>query len=547
MQIQSLEDRVLLTGYFTSDDIVVQTGDAAPTVEAGETNGTFNGFSWGPIINESGQALFQAGINNSLNPNDAGLFYTSSTGQVTMVARGKQSIPAIPGGTLDTGISFNTVSSIPLPFNDHGQAVFLDHFSGDSILHTENAGIFIGTSGEEPSMVVREGSDAPGAMNGSTNGKFGEKRSNYVTINNSAQIAFLTLLLDTDNGNTDNDVIFGTDTNGTLFQIVREGQSIPGASAGTFTSFNDPSINDAGQVAFMGFNNNNDLLDGIYVSNGNGAQLRVIAQEGDVFNSINEFFVDIKSTSHINAVGDVAFKSSVEDGFTGVRPVSVFVRSENGTLREVVRRDDILSNGETYLNNGNSIVLNNKGDVAFLGGSNANRLYRGDADASERGDIKEIARVGQTVPASDLVFKTLRKFALNDSRQIAFTATIWDGTESKSEREALFFYDDVYGLIEIVRAGDEVGGFPVSYINFAGNDHQAFLPSNGDGLNNNGQVTFSYQLENGNQGVAIVDFSERIDVRVVTSSTNVDLNGETSSLPDNQNLISEWSSYSVEI
>ena len=86
----------------------------------------------------------------------------------------------------------------------------------------------------------------------------------------------------------------------------------------------------------------------------------------------------------------------------------------------------------------------------------------------------------------------------------------------------------MHGLKEIVQAGDELDGSTISEIYFAGNDSNNALENNGDGLNNNGQVAFSFELENGNQGVAVVevDFSEQVDVRVVNTPTSTDGNGK---------------------
>ena len=65
----------------------------------------------------------------------------------------------------------------------------------------------------------------------------------------------------------------------------------------------------------------------------------------------------------------------------------------------MVRSGDVLANGDIYGDSGvNDLVLNNKGDVAFSGdalsavdGSHHKVLYRGDANASGRGDIRKLS------------------------------------------------------------------------------------------------------------------------------------------------------------
>ncbi|QDU51612.1 DUF7453 family protein [Gimesia panareensis] len=549
-QVELLEDRRLLTGIFTADDVVIRSGDAAPEAGTGTIDGTFSSFSCGPVINESGTVLFQSAIANSPTYSDTGLFYITSTGDITTVAREGQSIPEISGGTFYRGLS-NVTSDIPLPFNENAQAVFVDRIQG--AYYTENTGIFIGNGDGTFSIAAREGSEAPGAISGSSNGRFNDLENSYVIMNDAGQIAFVTELYDTDNGSEDDQVIYSTDANGNLIQIAREGQLIPGSTTETFTSLFGPSINNAGQVAFWGATLNASVPDGIYVSNGDGTPLRVVMQEGQAFGSFGETFKTngLISASLINESGDVAFRSHVDDGNNGTIVRSVFVRSGNGDLREVARPGDILPNGETYYDSGiYDLVLNYSGDLAFTGKDEFNNvvLFRSDADSS-RGDIKAIVREGQMAPDGNLSFYSIYKYTLNDSGQIAFTAVLWDGINSYSKREALFLYDDVHGLVEIAQVGDQFDGSTISEIYFAGNDTHNFLENNGDGLNNQGQITFSYELADGNQGIAVVEVndSDKIDLRVVSTPTVVDANGETPSLPANQNWVSEWSSFWVEI
>lgn len=550
-QVELLEDRRLLTGIFTADDVVIRSGDAAPEAVTGNSDGTFSSFSRGPVISESGTVLFQSVIANSLTSSDQGLFYIKSTGDITTVARAGQSLPEITGTTLYRGLTHPS-SRIPLPFNENGQAVFADRIQG--AYYTENTGIFIGNGDGTFSIAVREGSEAPGASTGSSNGRFDDLEYSYVIINDAGQIVFATILGATDNGSADDQVIYSTDANGNLIQIVREGQLIPGSATDTFSTLYNLSINNAGQVAFRGDTWNASVPDGIYVSNGDGTPLRVVMQEGQTFNGFgDQLRTDgLISASLINESGDVAFRSHVDDGNNGTIVRSVFVRSGNGNLREVARPGDILPNGETYYDSGlPDLVLNNRGDLAFTGKDQFNNivLFRSNANASRGDDIKAIVRVGQTAPGGNLIFSSFDKYTLNDSGQIAFTADLWDGINSYSSRKALFLYDDVHGLVEIVEVGDQLDGSTISEIYFAGNDTHNFLENNGDGLNNQGQVTFSYELANGNQGIAVVEVndSDNIDLRVVSTPTVVDANGETPSLPANQNRVNEWSSYWVEI
>ena len=500
-QVQLLEERRLLAGMLTSDDVIVRSGDNAPNLDTGNNDGNFSKFSEEPIINETGLVLFQANVTGSLTSSNSGLFQASTSGTILNITRQKQPVPAIQDGTLYDGIS-GAASLIPLPFNDSGQAVFVDRFNG--VNYWEDSGIFLGSNGNGPLLLVQEGSDAPGATNGSTNGKFDGLEGTYVTVNNAGRVAFRTDLYDTDNGNADNRVIFSSDANGNLIEIVREGQLIPGSTTNGFTDFYYMSINNAGQVASL-----------------------------------------------INEAGDIAFRSHVDEGDNGTIVRSVFVVAGNGTLKELARNGDILPDNEIYYDSGlEDLVLNNRGDVVFTGKDALNNkvLFRSD-DGSGRSDLKTIVKEGQAVPDSDLQIYNFQKYTMNDAGQVAFTASIWDGSDSSTLRDALFFYDDVTGLKEIVRTGDAFEGATISQIYFAANNEHVFLENNGDGINNKGEVTFSFKLDNDLQFIAIVDadLSEEISLRVVSTPTVTDGNGESTSLPQNQDWINEWDSFWVEI
>ncbi len=523
MQVQVLEDRMLLSGIFTAEDIVVRTGDAAPGVSGND--GEFDQFRRsGSVINDSGEVLYYStSITDTENASWTGLFKTTSSG-TSLIARTNQDIPQIAGAKFNKpGAGNGIFGPHILPFNENGQAVFLSFNNSTTLM---DSGYFVG-SGTVNSLglIAEEGGNAP-ASSGS-NAKFGPIDGNReAAINNSGQIAFSQTLDGTDNGLLDNTGIFRGNASGNITEIVQEGQTIPGASGGTFTSFGNPSINDAGQVAFIGFNNNTDNLIGIYVSD--GTTLRTVAQEESTFNTAgNKFSNQLGGRNFgvsINRNGDVGFKSGISDSSGTIISSGVFVRRGNGTIREVVRTSENIGGGEIYFNNsGRHVVINNFGDVAFMGqarrtdnGMQTYALFRGDSN----GDLKQIVRVEQTVPAGDATIKWIRKFALNNSGQMAFTTTLdIDGDTGTQTRKALFFYDNVKGLTEIVRVGDIINGLSISSFSFAGNStgNSIYLTSNRDGLNNKGQVTFSYVLEDGSQGVAVVSVVDRtISVSSIT-------------------------------
>ncbi len=124
MQVQILENRMLLAGIFTSNDIVVKRGDAAPGVSG--NNGTFDDFSTsGSVINDSGQVLFYSTrITGSSNQSFNGLFKTTSLG-TSLIARTNQDIPQIAGAKFSNPGEGNGSSGTRiLPFKAIGRLEF---------------------------------------------------------------------------------------------------------------------------------------------------------------------------------------------------------------------------------------------------------------------------------------------------------------------------------------------------------------------------------------------------------------------------------------
>ncbi len=501
--MQVLEDRMLLTtGIFRASDIVAASGDAMPADNNGNFNGNFDWFLEPPTLNNAGQAIFEG--REAYGPQ--GLYWASATQPITLIIRHGQEVPAsfnvAPGATFDS-----PVGGISLAFNDNGQTVFDTAIDAD------------GTVGDRQSYI------------GSTTENMALISSYANALNNSGQIAFGTI----NDIAVDDGIIFRTDASGNLVQIVREGDAIPFfTSPDTFTGFGFPAINESGQVAFVGATGVSGFgagnLDGIYV--GDGTTLKTIAQEGAVFNQASgeRFSSGGGSTGElssktglisINNNGEVAFSSGVDDGniLTG-EPISIFVGSGattvGGTLvvRKVISDGASIGNGETLLYEGGTTLLNEKGDVVFRGKS---QVFEGFTlvssvetifIADSNGNIKQVARDGQSAPGGGTFYGLVSsEVALNDCGQLGFTAGIDTNSDGIKDEEGLFFYDEILGLKEIVRTGDLINGSEIFSIEFAANDR----PKK-DGLNNKGQVAFTYQLGpglNDPYGIAIVSVADR--------------------------------------
>lgn len=507
IRCEPLEPRLVLSTLFTSSDVVVATGDAAPH-DDGSLQGMFSHITQQPpIINDAGQVLFHAGVEVAAGPSHEGLF-TVSPQAINQIVRDNQTVPEF-GGTL---ANVGDLNFSMLPLNDAGQTIFtVDRILG--VDEDRNTGYFVGNGTLEGLTEVLRESDAAPDVTG-TNGQYRQIQSADPALNDVGQIAFTQALLNTHNAAEDDVAVFRSEASGAQIQIAREGQSYPNSTE-TFSGFSDPAINDNGQVAFLGYGSQ---VDGIYRGDGS-APLTVIAQEGAVINSAGETFgtgngsnaLGSKSAFGVplNNRGQVAFRGDIETA--GANPVGIFV-GDGSELIEIVRDGDSIDDDQIFRSGGKRrVALNENGTVAFVGesrrisdGFQSDTIFRGDGNTP----LQIIAQVGQRVPADDAEFFGFHQFAFNDAGQIAFIADLeFDSGESR--RYGLFFYDDTLGILEIAQEGQLFNGTEIASLQFAGNSSGAFdfLPSNRDGLNNAGQVTFGFTLDNtdATQGVAIVN------------------------------------------
>ena len=137
-----------------------------------------------------------------------------------------------------------------------------------------------------------------------------------VTMNDAGQVAINTSL--TNAGNTVVGIFLGNGT-APLMQIVRAAEAIPDGST-VFSEFNDPEVNNAGQVvfgAFLGGPPGTVYMDtGIYLSDGSDG-LAQIARVGDRTPNGAAAFTRFASRPSLNDAGDVVFIAGLTDAATG--------------------------------------------------------------------------------------------------------------------------------------------------------------------------------------------------------------------------------------
>jgi hypothetical protein len=154
-------------------------------------------------------------------------------------------------------------------FNASGQIGARIGIAGSAGGVNDNAGVFRTDVGGIVIQIIREGDPAPDGV-----GNF--ETFQPVTMNDSGQVAINTSL--TNAGNTVVGIFLG-DGVGPLAQIARAGDPIPDGTA-DFLEFDDPAVNNAGQVLFGAALGTIDTTDGLYLYDGTGP-LTQIARIGD--------------------------------------------------------------------------------------------------------------------------------------------------------------------------------------------------------------------------------------------------------------------------
>ena len=246
-----------------SVQLIATHGAAAPA------GGNYDRFS-SPALNGAGQVAFRADLSGGSS--SEGIF-AGTPGSLQAVALQGDATPA--GGTF-TGGFFSPV------LNNSGQVAFNAGLTGGSA----TSGIFVGAAGSLQAAALR-GAAAPAG--GNYNSFFRQ------VLNDSGQIAFAADLI---GGSATSGVFVGTP--GAIRAAALQGTAAPGG--GTFATFNNPTLNNSGQVAFTatlagtGVTASNDR--GLFAGSADGVV--AIVREGDSVDVDPSAAVDLRVVSGIS-------------------------------------------------------------------------------------------------------------------------------------------------------------------------------------------------------------------------------------------------------
>ncbi|QEG34570.1 DUF7453 family protein [Bythopirellula goksoeyrii] len=320
---------------------VARAGNQAPGADPGSV---FSGLSFLnlSVLNTSGHTAFSGtltgmGVNST---NGIGI-YSGGNGSLAEVARaGDQAHGA------DPGIFF---SSFELPLlNATGQTVFIGVLAGPGVNSNTDSAIYK-NEGVPLTEVIREGNQAPGADPGVVFSGFNSNLgiSSVPVLNAAGQTAFFGVLTGPGVNGLSNTGIY-SEGRGPLTEVARAGNPAPGASPGVVFSsfFSDPVINSTGQTAFQGRIRGPGVFfnEAIY-SEGSGTLAEVAREDNQVPGAnpgVTFSHFDLGSLV-LNGAGQTAFSAYLSgSGVSFANDLGIYATTRDGLLIEIVREGDLI-------------------------------------------------------------------------------------------------------------------------------------------------------------------------------------------------------------
>ena len=487
-----------------------------------DIDGFFQGFT-APSINSVGTVVFKATLFDTSdgNQNNTGIYrYQVPAGigpfitSLEEVAReGETFVAGDTDYTLDdlflTSFRLQDAPLSPFPVTGLFSKLALQlpvrsgNPDGNSILTVESSPVSF--SGPTINVIASAGEEVA-----SGNGTYREFNAfTFGDVSPTASVTFFSALNNTDNGSDDNVALFRYQANGSVTEIVREGEP---ANGGAFSTLGSIRNNDIGDFVFIGSNDSGDSA--IYRVTANSASANYIVGEGDnapsgdaeqrVFRQVSEI--------RLNNDGVIGFAGVMraENGFA-IQNDSGLYTTSGTTVTEIVREGQLTPDGTATFGNFASTTtgdiprspFNDLEQFAFavdlnLPGSSirSSGVYRASED-----ELLEIARQGDNY--EDGTLSNFADPALNNQGLVAFQASLDLGTEVGPEG-SFTIQDDILILTDgedyatVARGGQEINGRTLIEIFF-----NNVATGIANGLSDSGIVTYSALYDDGSSAVNV--------------------------------------------
>ncbi len=381
--------------------VIAQKGAASP-----DQNGYFGDITRPRLlVNSRGEVAFQTTLVGTLRPNQGDsqvIFRANAENQLTEIARGSQFVP----GTT-TRFSF---FGPHLALNDAGTIAFTsDSLSLSGVFHADGTNLTTVAVLGDPTPIspfrYRQ-------FNGTEHG---------LALSGSGELVF---------GADDDDSLrtgFYRFDGTTPVKIVREGDPIPGDDA-VVNMIRVPSLNDAGQAAFVARVRYPDFTaeDGIFRADAAG--LVTIARRGDFTPERNGRLLDFGQGVALTPSGQVLFGASIT-GSTNQSDLGVFL-GDGTTVKTIVRKGNAAPGGGTIAEVG-GLAINRSGQILILANVSGSSLgtlaaflhdpARGLIPVVWNGsDLPGLGRISQLFFQPGAGLTGGAQSCLNDSGQVAY-------------------------------------------------------------------------------------------------------------------------------
>jgi hypothetical protein len=463
-----------------SFDIVVVTGDPSP-----DNNGNLFTLT-APALNDAGQLAFLSFLTDTDAPDeDDEALYRGTAAGLTLIARkGVTQLDGQPISTFEgSAPSINAAGSVS--------------HSADRAIAPGEYVAFLGTGGPLTSYLGVDSNIPPGVN---------ELASHSTPVVNDAGTSAYRAAY---NGQNPVAGVFSRAPGGITTLRLADGEY--GSPLSFITTFQSlPTINEADQIGLTA-----SVDDGIFTSKVvirlDGTTVNELARNGSLTtNGVTTINNVLSNAVPINASGQLAFEATYTQTGVSLRQGVFLVNNDS----RVQLTPNILPGATTPATNTRVTSLNDTGTVAFTseftgGGMDlSSGVYLADASGTTL-----VALEDTELPDGGRFFRSFftKSLSLNQSNELAFLAELSNTANGVAAGRALFRYDPNGGLEEILRTGDAFEGHAIASLNFVGDFYSADLHSSQQqapdagfsGLNNAGQLAFSFSLTNGTSGIAI--------------------------------------------
>jgi hypothetical protein len=458
--------------------ILLRSGESSP-----DGNGTFNGLGF-PSLNDAGDLMFPANMAGSTSGVfDASVYVRSHAGSFEVIAREGQLTP--DGTAKFDGFSESTM-------NSSGEIAFRLTLRYDTGLTLFHEAIYRSTPGSPLVEIIREGRTDPDGV-----GAFGDFPSHSLNLTESGEVVFGNSLTSGTGSAVEFGVFRGdgqalaplarnhdlTPINGyEISHIYADVHANPSGAAVLGANLDDPNTlpEDESYAVFRA----------------DGTSLVPLVVRGQAAPDGNGTFFGASRPISISQSGYAAFFGQMADTAQGgTDDDGVFVASET-EFKQIAREHQLLAEGgrihSPLVTSGRAVMVNESGQVAFrarlkdtAGGTAEDRaIFWGDGS-----ELVEIAREGDLAPGGDGRFFNFGQEMINNAGEVAFIGQV--NQTASGEVESGLYVFRAGEIVPIVRVGQPLAGSTIESVVIHQNDHMQSR-----GFNNHGELAFWVELAN---------------------------------------------------